>query len=263
MVEIHQTIANIFEGNIDELEAFECEDQFSDTQSFCDHYGFKIEDSCNAILLKSKKPKEFFALFCVLGSNRLDVNHKAKSLLNAKKISFASKEEAESITNQIYGGISPLGLPSEINVFIDKNVMEREKVFIGGGNRVSKFFLKPEILKNLTNGTVEWQLPKIQNCNISKFFDAVVISKEYDMLKPDPKIFHLTCHKLGLENRQCVMVGDNLLTDIDGAQKAGMKAAIHVDTGIVDDRNIQHVHPDFTITKIADLNNTLEKINWC
>ena len=84
-----------------------------------------------------------------------DRNHKVKSLLNAKKISFASKEEAESITNQIYGGISPLGLPSEINVFIDKNVMEREKVFIGGGNRVSKFFLKPEILKSLTNATVE------------------------------------------------------------------------------------------------------------
>lgn len=155
MIEIHQTISNIFAENLDDLEAFECEDQFSDTQSFCNHYGFKIEDSCNAILLKSKKPNEFFALFCVLGSNRLDVNHKAKNLLNAKKISFASKEEAEGITNQIYGGISPLGLPNEINVFIDKKVMEREKVFIGGGNRVSKFFLKPEVLKNLTNGTVE------------------------------------------------------------------------------------------------------------
>jgi prolyl-tRNA editing enzyme YbaK/EbsC (Cys-tRNA(Pro) deacylase) len=60
-------------------------DQFSDTQSFCDHYGFKIEDSCNAILLKSKKPNEFFALFCVLGSNRLDVNHKAKKFIKCKK----------------------------------------------------------------------------------------------------------------------------------------------------------------------------------
>ena len=155
MVEIHNTVAKVFEDNKEVLEIFECKDEFSDTQNFCDHYGFDIEDSCNAILLKSKKPEEFFALFCVLGSNRLDVNHKAKSLLNAKKISFASKEEAESITNQIYGGISPLGLPSEINVFIDKNVMEREKVFIGGGNRVSKFFLKPEILKSLTNATVE------------------------------------------------------------------------------------------------------------
>ncbi len=128
MVEIHH-----------KLEAFECKDEFSDTQSFCDHYGFKIEDSCNAILLKSKKPEEFFALFCVLGSDRLDVNHKAKSLL---------------ITNQIYGGISPLGLPEEIKVYIDENVMLRNKVFIGGGNRISKFFLKPSDLKDLTNAEV-------------------------------------------------------------------------------------------------------------
>ena len=142
-------ISNIFAENLEDLEAFECEDQFSDTQSFCDHYGFKIEDSCNAILLKSKKPNEFFALFCVLGSNRLDVNHKAKKLLNTKKISFASKEEAEGITNQIYGGISPLGLPNDINVFIDKKVMEREKVFIGGGNRVSKFFSRKKRWKEV------------------------------------------------------------------------------------------------------------------
>ena len=130
MIEIHQTISNVFAENLEDLEAFECKDQFSDTQSFCDHYGFKIEDSCNAILLKSKKPNEFFALFCVLGSNRLDVNHKAKKLLNTKKISFASKEEAEGITNQIYGGISPLGLPNDINVFIDKKVMELSLIHI-------------------------------------------------------------------------------------------------------------------------------------
>jgi len=103
---------------------------------------------------KSKKPEEFFALFCVLGSDRLDVNHKAKSLLGAKKVSFASREEAEIITNQIYGGISPLGLPEEIKVYIDENVMLRNKVFIGGGNRISKFFLKPSDLKDLTNGEV-------------------------------------------------------------------------------------------------------------
>jgi len=154
MVEIHQTVEKIFESNKDKLDAFECKDEFSDTQSFCDHYGFKIEDSCNAILLKSKKPEEFFALFCVLGSDRLDVNHKAKSLLGAKKVSFASREEAEIITNQIYGGISPLGLPEEIRVYIDENVMLRNKVFIGGGNRISKFFLKPSDLKDLTDGEV-------------------------------------------------------------------------------------------------------------
>ena len=107
MAELHKTVEEIYNTNLDKLEVFECEDEFSDTQSFCDHYGYKIEDSCNAILIKSKKPEEFYTLFCVLGSTRLDVNHKAKSLMGARKVSFASKEEAEEITSQIYGGISP------------------------------------------------------------------------------------------------------------------------------------------------------------
>ncbi len=155
MAELHETVDEIYNANLDTLEVFECKDEFSDTQSFCDNYGYKIEDSCNAILIKSKKPEEFYSLFCVLGSSRLDVNHKAKSLMESKKVSFASKEEAEKVTNQIYGGISPLGLPSEIKIFIDKEVLKREKIFIGAGNRVSKFFLKPESLVELTQGKIE------------------------------------------------------------------------------------------------------------
>jgi len=155
MVELHETVDEIYNTNLDKLEVFECKDEFSDTQSFCDNYGYKIEDSCNAILIKSKKPEEFYSLFCVLGSSRLDVNHKAKSLMESKKVSFASKEEAEKVTNQIYGGISPLGLPSEIKIFIDKEVLKREKIFIGAGNRVSKFFLRPESLVELTQGKIE------------------------------------------------------------------------------------------------------------
>ena len=66
MVEIHNTVAKVFEDNKEVLEIFECKDEFSDTQNFCDHYGFDIEDSCNAILIKAKKPEEFYAMFCEL-----------------------------------------------------------------------------------------------------------------------------------------------------------------------------------------------------
>ena len=154
MLEIHKTVAKLFENNKEYLEIFECLDEFSDTENFCTHYGFDIEDSCNAILIKAKKPEEFYAMFCLLGANRLDVNHKAKEAMGAKKVSFASRDEAELVTKQIYGGISPLGLPENIKVFIDKNVIERKKLFIGAGNRVSKFFLSPYVLIKLSNAEV-------------------------------------------------------------------------------------------------------------
>ncbi len=154
IMEIHNSVAKVYKENRENLEVFECLDEFSDTQNFCEHYGFNVEDSCNAILIKAKKPEEFYAMFCVLGANRLDVNHKAKKAMGAKRVSFASKEEAERVTGQIYGGISPLGLPQNINVYIDKNVTDREKLFIGAGNRVSKFFLSPEALIQLSSATV-------------------------------------------------------------------------------------------------------------
>ena len=62
MVEIHNTVTKVFEENKEALEIFECKDEFSDTQNFCDHYGFDIEDSCNAILIKAKKPEKFYAI---------------------------------------------------------------------------------------------------------------------------------------------------------------------------------------------------------
>ena len=142
------------ETESEEIEIFECNSEFSDTESFCEKYNYLLEDSCNAILIKSKKPEVFYSMFCILGHQRLDVNKKAKDAMNTRRVSFASKDEAEEVTNQVYGGISPLGLNKDIPIYIDENVMKREKIFIGGGNRTTKIFLAPSELLRLTNGSL-------------------------------------------------------------------------------------------------------------
>ena len=151
---LHETIKPLLEKKAEEIEIFACSSEFSDTESFCNKYNFLLEDSCNAILIKSKKPEVFYSMFCILGNQRLDVNRKAKGAMNTRKVSFASKDEAEEVTKQVYGGISPLGLDKDINIYIDENVMKREKIFIGGGNRTTKIFLTPSELLRLTNGSL-------------------------------------------------------------------------------------------------------------
>ena len=151
---LHETIKPLLEKKAEEIEIFACSSEFSDTESFCNKYNFLLEDSCNAILIKSKKPEVFYSMFCILGNQRLDVNRKAKGAMNTRKVSFASKDEAEKVTKQVYGGISPLGLDRDINIYIDENVMKREKIFIGGGNRTTKIFLAPSELLRLTNGSL-------------------------------------------------------------------------------------------------------------
>ena len=151
---LHETIKPLLEKGNENIEVFKCSSEFSDTQSFCKKYNFLLEDSCNAILIKSKKPEVFYSIFCVLGNDKLDVNKKVKEVMKSRRVSFASKDEAEEVTKQVYGGISPLGLDKDVDIFIDENVMKRKKIFIGGGNRTTKIFLPPLELLNLTNGSV-------------------------------------------------------------------------------------------------------------
>jgi putative hydrolase of the HAD superfamily len=59
-------------------------------------------------------------------------------------------------------------------------------------------------------------------------FDAVVISGEVGLRKPDPEIFLLTARRLGLRPGQCVFV-DDLAVNVRGAAAAGMVGVHHTD----------------------------------
>jgi putative hydrolase of the HAD superfamily len=59
-------------------------------------------------------------------------------------------------------------------------------------------------------------------------FDAVVISGEVGLRKPDPEIFLLTARRIGLRPRQCVFV-DDLAVNVRGARAVGMVGVHHTD----------------------------------
>ncbi len=57
-------------------------------------------------------------------------------------------------------------------------------------------------------------------------FDAVVISAEVGMRKPDPEIYLLAAERIGVPPAECVFV-DDLLHNVDGARSVGMEAIVH------------------------------------
>src|SRR4030067_1845282 len=61
---------------------------FADTAAFCEHYGYALEDSANAILVASRKPEGRNALCLALATTRLDVNHAVRGLLAGRPVSF-------------------------------------------------------------------------------------------------------------------------------------------------------------------------------
>jgi prolyl-tRNA editing enzyme YbaK/EbsC (Cys-tRNA(Pro) deacylase) len=127
-------------------EAFACDPDLADTAAFCEHYGFKLDQSANTILVASRTDPVKYAACVVLADSRLDVNKKVRQLLGVKKLSFATAEQTIELTGMQIGGVVIFGLPEDIPIYIDSRVMEQEKIVMGGGNRSSKTILNPQEL---------------------------------------------------------------------------------------------------------------------
>ena len=77
----------------------------------------------------------------------------------------------------------------------------------------------------VTNGTAESQRAKLRNARLDQLVDAIVISGEENVHKPDADIFLRAAARVGVEATECVFVGDNPVADIGGAHGVGMATA--------------------------------------
>jgi len=143
-----------------EYEVWPCDPQLADTARFCEHYGVALENSANAILVRSKTGMEKYALCVLLATHRLNTNHTVRKKLGARKVSFASAEQTRELTGMEIGGVTPLCLPANLAVWVDAAVMDREYVVLGGGNRSSKIKADPQILLQQANVEVVPDLAK-------------------------------------------------------------------------------------------------------
>lgn len=80
----------------------------------------------------------------------------------------------------------------------------------------------------LTNGPSAWQRRKLELTGIGDLVDAVAISAELGVAKPDPVAFHRACELLGVPPAATAMVGDSEPFDMAGARAAGLAIAISV-----------------------------------
>ena len=131
-----------------------CDPEFADTQNFCDHYGYSVNEAANVLLIASKKGEPKFAACVVLATYRLDVNKAARKKLGVSRISFANPEQMRELTGMELGGVTPFGMPKNVPVWIDSQVMQCDRIILGGGNRSSKIVLNPVMLLKVPNTEV-------------------------------------------------------------------------------------------------------------
>ena len=81
---------------------------------------------------------------------------------------------------------------------------------------------------------------------LSEYMDICVTSKEANVEKPDPQIFNLALSKLNIKPEEAIYVGDQILSDVEGASNAGM-------TPVLLDRENSHVnYENLKVTNLED-----------
>ena len=142
------------------FEVVPCDPELADTAAFCDAYGFRPDQSANAIVVVGKSEPRVYAACLVLATTRLDVNSAVRKRFGVKKASFASADETAEMTGMQIGGVTPYGLPPGLPIWIDSRVMDCDQVIVGGGSRDRKLLVPPASLAALPNAEVVEDLAK-------------------------------------------------------------------------------------------------------
>ena len=102
----------------------------------------------------------------------------------------------------------------------------------------------------ITNGFEFTQHSKLKNSGIDKFFIEVITSEGSNSLKPRKEIFEYAFNKASSQCHECIMIGDSIEADIQGAINAG------IDQVYVNHTNAEpSIKPTFMVHSLKELEN--------
>jgi len=107
---------------------------------------------------------------------------------------------------------------------------------------------------SVTNGNAD-----LQTIGLARHFDVSVAAPTFGVAKPDPRIFLEACRLLDVAPQDAVHVGDDLLLDVQGAQRAGLRAVWMNRVGQVNDMPEQ-VRPDGEVHSLDGLIDWLARL---
>lgn len=105
------------------------------------------------------------------------------------------------------------------------------------------------VLGSISNGFAD-----LQAIGIAAHFKVSLAAHSFGCAKPDPRIFMAACTELNLTPDQVMVVGDDLLLDVHGAQQVGMQG-VWLNRYQVDlqQTKYSHVRPDAIIDNLHDV----------
>ncbi|GAB2022816.1 HAD family hydrolase [Pseudolactococcus yaeyamensis] len=109
----------------------------------------------------------------------------------------------------------------------------------------------------LTNGAPSLQQLKLEKApRLRKYFKKIIISGDFGQGKPAPELFNFALYRAQADKSTSLMVGDQLFTDILGANAVGMKS---VWINRKDASQSEVAQPDYTVKSLTEIVGLLEK----
>ncbi|MHA2245740.1 MAG: TIGR02253 family HAD-type hydrolase [Candidatus Hodarchaeales archaeon] len=113
----------------------------------------------------------------------------------------------------------------------------------------------------ISNGLSVKQWEKLIRLGIHHFFDTVIISEEVGVEKPNQKIFQTALEKMRLKPNEMIYIGDNIETDIIGANSVGIISVKLDREDSRDEETRKHIKkPRYTIHKFKEIYSLCQKL---
>ncbi len=93
---------------------------------------------------------------------------------------------------------------------------------VNGVQKVLDTFKSKYSFHILSNGFDQIQFVKLKAAGVEHYFDKVITSGRAGFRKPQPEIFEFALNEIGATKEECIMIGDNPLSDIEGAHAYGI-----------------------------------------
>ena len=139
----------------DEIGVLEIDPEFADTAAMSQRYDVPMEGGANCVVVMGKRDGIERTAACVVRADtRADVNNVVKRTLDVRKCSFLAQERAVAESGMAYGGITPIGLPTDWRLLVDALACKIDRAILGSGIRNSKLLVPGALLSRLPRAEV-------------------------------------------------------------------------------------------------------------
>ncbi|MCJ7739792.1 hypothetical protein MUP32_00550 [Candidatus Microgenomates bacterium] len=149
-------IIDILTNNHCWFETFEHEPVATSEEAAKVRHGYSLAQGAKAIIVRAKMAggEKRFIMLVLPGDCRFD-NDKVKNATGAKDIRFATKEEINTVTDEVQiGGVPPFGNLFGLSVFADQKVFDQEKIIFNAGDQRFSIAMYSKDFQNIVNPQV-------------------------------------------------------------------------------------------------------------